>query len=124
VTKRWKDSLPPTLKDREPERRAEMVIRYSVEAMSCLRQDDLKTAMLMVRIAAAETRAWRKSLSKQGKRVNNGRRDYLDNRELLRIVVRSIALADMRGPQAAPNLRAAEAALWLLGRRLIERGQT
>jgi hypothetical protein len=121
--KRWTDTLPPTMADRKPERRAETAMRYSVEAMAALRQGDQKTALLMIRVAAAEVRAWRMSLVDQDLRFSNGKRKYLDDRELLRITIRSITLADMHGPRTGIHLRAAEAALRLLGKRLRTKGQ-
>jgi len=120
--KRWKDTLPPTVQDRKPERRAETSIRYAVEAMAALRQGDEKTAMLMLRVTTAEVRAWRKSLSQRNERRDDLTFD-LSDRELLRIAIRSITIADLGGPHTAQSLRHAETTLRMLGKRLMMKGR-
>jgi hypothetical protein len=71
-----------------------------------------------VRVAAAEVRAWRKSLpvTEQGSRPRASRGT---DRELLRFAATYILWAD-RGAFKGPNLRYAEMALRILGKRLME----
>lgn len=103
---------------RAPERAASWALQYIGWAMAPGTAPRLVAQRSLS--AAAEVRAWRKSLPDQGRRFESG----ATGRAALREAALAVLLADMCGPddpgQQVEFLREAEAALrsfWLEGRR-------
>ena len=115
----WTKSLPePTVITGWSDDRAASALDDIAIAMARLTEGDKASALCWTRSAAAEVRAWRKSLPKdqQGKRRDMG---HTGNARLhLRMAVRHICNADFGG--SGGHTRAAEAHLRAVGKALAK----
>src|SRR5574343_923692 len=117
---KWSASLP-SVSDQSAEKYAEGAVYWVRAAMVSYRLSDKYNALRSVRIAAAYVRAWRKSQDDQGERIEVQAWKDRDTRALLRQAISSVLLADDDGIYCpAVNLRYAECALRIVGKRLMK----
>ena len=116
---RWTDTLPEVGAQADPRRHGEIALSCLVYALQDERKGRRDMLLRDVRHAAAHVRTWRLSLPKDQKWKRN--EDFpatARDRYLIRSAARAILNADGYAPDRDFYLRAAEAALRTLGRRL------
>ena len=114
---RWKDTLPESM-EADPQSWFDEALTGLAFALWAQARGDQGQMLDSAAWAAAEIRAWRKSLPWQGDRIDDYSPKSYDDRGLLSSAAHHVLYADESdGLQASYYLRRAEAALRTLWRR-------